>query len=185
MLKIWLGFAVTAVWAVNINANPAGPPKEFLTEKEIALIQDAQEIDARAKIYLAAAALRLKTAEERLYGKESAEGDPFEFYSPEDLLDGYYRILRSVMLNLDEAYQRPGANRQKIRGALKDLKKATEKAAKDLEVLKKLAEEKRKEELWDLVNRAIDITGGANEGAESGLSRLAPAPAGRDKKGEQ
>jgi hypothetical protein len=67
--------------------------KEFLTPQEIAKIQDAQEIDKRVKVYLEAAALRLKTISDRLAGKESVAGDPLEFFSLEDMLDGYYRIL--------------------------------------------------------------------------------------------
>jgi len=165
-------------------ASPLLPGKEFLTDKEIQLIQDAQDVDLRIKIYLDAAALRLKTAEERLYGKESLEGDPLEFFTPEDLLDGYYRILRSVMFTLDEAFQKPGSDRAKLRSALKRLKKHTEQAAKDLEVLKKLSEERQKEELWNLVNKAIDINSGAYEGAESGLS-LMPAPESEKKTKER
>ncbi len=72
----------------------AGQRKEFLTPDEIEKIQDAQEVDARVKIYLQAASLRLKTAMDRMSGKESAPGDPLEFFSVEDMLDGYYRILQ-------------------------------------------------------------------------------------------
>jgi hypothetical protein len=85
---------------------PFGRAREFLTDKEIERIQDAQRIDMRVKIYMEAAELRLKTAEERLMGKEPIEGDPLEFFSPDDLLDAYYRILKSVMFNLDDAAQK-------------------------------------------------------------------------------
>jgi hypothetical protein len=160
------------------------PAKEFLTDKEIEKIQDNREIDLRVKIYLDAAALRLKTAEERLVGKESEPGDPLEFFTPEDMLDGYYRIIKSIMVNLDDAaVHKPVLGRKdspsadprdwenRIRKALKDLKSSTEKDADELQILKKLAEEKRKEQLWKLVNDAIDITNGAHEGAEYGLSK--------------
>ncbi len=169
-------------------AAPAGIAKEFLTSKEIEKIQDAYEIDARVRIYMEAAALRLKTAEERLTGKESVPGDPLEFFTPEDMLDGYYRILKSVMVNLDDAVQNPGRNsgvringeiarndRQRIGKTLKLLKSETEKDIDELLILKKVAEEKNKEQLSNLVNEAIDITNGAHEGAEYGLSKQ-PAP---------
>ncbi len=64
--------------------------KEYLTQDEITKIQDAQEIDQRTKLYMQAAALRLKVAEERLNGKESVPEDPMEFFSVEDMLEGYY-----------------------------------------------------------------------------------------------
>ena len=170
-------------------AVPAGMAKEFLTSKEIEKIQDTYLIDARVKIYMEAAALRLKAAEERLTGKESTPGDPLEFFTPEDMLDGYYRILKSVMMNIDDAAQNPGRtsgvringetarnDKQRIGNALKLLKSETEKDLDELLILKKIAEEKKKEQLWNLVNEAIDITNGAHEGAEYGLSKQPPPP---------
>jgi len=167
----------------------AGAAKEFLTSKEIEKIQDTYLIDARVKIYMEAAALRLKAAEERLTGKESTPGDPLEFFTPEDMLDGYYRILKSVMMNIDDAAQNPGRtsgvringetarnDKQRIGNALKLLKSETEKDLDELLILKKIAEEKKKEQLWNLVNEAIDITNGAHEGAEYGLSKQPPPP---------
>jgi hypothetical protein len=153
-----------------LSATPA-PDKEFLTPPEIAKIQDAQEIDERIKVYLEAAALRLKTAEERLGGKEAEAGDPLEFFSVEEMMDGYYRILKSVMINLDDAFQRRDSDKSKLGKALKNLKDSTETASKILPTLKKTAEDKRNEELWNLVNQAIEITGGAHEGAELGLKK--------------
>src|SRR5881396_827723 len=101
--------------------------KEFLTDQEIMKIQDAADVEKRIKIYLEAAALRLKTVEDRLYGRESAPGDPLEFFSIEEMLDGYYRIVRSVMFNVDEAFQKPAAAGDKLGDALKHLKDSTEK----------------------------------------------------------
>lgn len=149
------------------------PEKEFLTDKEIIAIRENQEIASRIRIYMEAAALRLKSAEERLTGKESVKGDPLEFFTPEDMLEGYYRILRSVMFNLDEVYQSPRRN-DGLTAALKVLKVGTEKAGDQLEILKKIAEDQKKERLWNLVNQAIDITNGAHEGAEHGLSQKSP-----------
>lgn len=146
--------------------------REFLTDEEIKKIQEAQEISRRVRIYMEAAEFRLKAAQERLSGVESVEGDPLEFFTPEEMVDGYYSILKSVMLNLDGAYQEPAPDLNKIKGGLKSLRKATEKAGKQLEILRRIAEEKRKEELWNLVNKAMDITEGAHEGAVYGLEKL-------------
>jgi len=156
------------------------PAKEFLTGKEIEKIQDAQTIDARVKIYLEAAELRLKTAEERLVGKEPAEGDPLEFFTPEDMLDGYFRIIKSVMMNLDEVEEKGGPNKALLGRALKALKSSTEKNSTQLQILKKIAEEKRKEEFWNSVNNAIEITNGALDGAQYGLTKHPDAD--KDKK---
>src|SRR5438093_2478665 len=90
------------------------PAKEFLTDLEITKIQEAADVEKRIKIYLEAGALRLKTVEDRLYGRESAPGDPLEFFSIEEMLDGYFRIIRSVMFNVDEAFQKPDTDRSKL-----------------------------------------------------------------------
>jgi hypothetical protein len=170
--------ALACVFAVL--AASGSPKREFLTEKEIEQIQVNKEIHIRVKLYVDFAASRLKVAEERLSGKESEPGDPFEFFTPEDMLAGYYRILESVMLNLEDAYEKNDPmERGKVQRALKTLKAAMGSALKQLEILKKIAEEKNKEELWNLVNKAIDISKGAHEGAESGISKE-PDPA--DKK---
>jgi hypothetical protein len=161
---------------------PASPAKEFLTDKEIEAIQDAQAIDLRVRIYMEAAELRLKTAEDRLTGKESSPGDPLEFFTPEDMVDAYYHILSGVMTSLDAAFQKAGRDRQKVTEALKSLKASTERAGKQLEVLKRLAEEKKKEDLWNLVNQAIGIARGAFEGAEEGLSRPVESPSQKSPK---
>ena len=147
--------------------------KEYLTDQEMEKMRETYDVDAR-----------LKSAEDRLNGIESEPGDPLEFYTPENMLDSYYQIIRSAMMNLDDAAQNPGRdNGIQIQGVrkkspaemltkgLKTLKSATEKSAKQLEILKKIAEEKNKEELWNLVNSAIDVTNGAHEGAEYGLSK--------------
>jgi hypothetical protein len=178
----------------------AGPAKEFLTDLEIDKIKEMRQIDGRVKIYMEAAALRLTTAEERLTGKEPALGDPLELFSPEEMLEGYYRIIESVMMNLDDAanmdaasLQReqklltedcgyncgsraPKPNRELVGKAIKLMKSETEKATAELEILKIRAEEKKKEDLWNLINKAIDITNGAHEGADNWLSKH-PAPA--------
>ncbi len=155
--------------------------KEYLTAKEIEKIQDAQEIEPRMKLYMEAAELRLKAAEDRLNGKESDPGDPLEFFTVQDMLEGYYQILRSAMMNLDDAHQKPRGDRENLGKALKHIKDGTEKAGKSLVILKRMAEDKKDEETWNLVNKDIDITTGAHEGAELGLSRQ-PAPPDKKKR---
>jgi hypothetical protein len=161
----------------------ASPEKEFLTDKEIALLQENQQIASRVKLYLNAAALRLKCAEDRLSGKESEEGDPLEFWTPEDMLEAYSRILDSTMYHLEDAYQNPRLNPE-IGSALKSLRKATEEAGKELEILKKIAEDQKKERLWNLVNQAIENTNDAHQGAEQGLSKNPPPPEKMKKSGK-
>jgi hypothetical protein len=165
-----------ALPAVILCLAAAPAAKEYLTPKEIELIQDAQEIDRRVKILLDAAGLRLKEAEERLNGKESEPGDPLEFFSVEDMLEGYHQIIRSVMLNLDGAVQNPKTEPGRIGKALGNLKESGQKFEKSLAILKRMAEEKRREMLWNLADGALEITAGAREGAEEGLKKYKEEP---------
>lgn len=177
-LALALAFAAHAVLPAR------GIAREYLTPKEIERMQDTQEIDRRIKILVEAAALRLKTAEERLNGKESEPGDPLEFYSVEEMLEAYYEILRSVMLNLDGAVQKPRVEPSRIAAALRTLKDGAEKQQKSLAILKRMAEEKRNEPLWNLVGRALEVASGARDGAESGLTQYKEAePRQKRKKG--
>ena len=175
MHRTILCFFLIVVTTCTICGAPAYAAKEFLTEAEITSIRKAQVIDERVHAYMRAAALRLQTAKERLVGKESKEGDPLEFFTPEEMLDGYNRILQSVMTNLDEAF-RSGRNQQITLDALTILQLSAKSALEQLKTIKKLAEKKEKEKLWDLVNEAIELTDGAYKGAEEGLTRLSAPP---------
>jgi hypothetical protein len=145
--------------------------KEYLTSAEIEKIQDTHEIDLRVKLLLDAGTLRLRTAQERLTGKEAEPGDPLELFSVEDLLDGYHRIVRSVMFTLDDAVQKPVVDKVRFPKALKALKDSAEHSLKELALLKQMVEDKRLEEPWNLVNKGIDITQGALDGAVEALAK--------------
>ncbi len=120
--------------------------KEFLTPLEIEKVQVAQEIDLRVKVYLEAAAARLKTTLDRLGGKESIPGEPLEFFSIDDMLDGYYRILHSVMLNVEDAAAKPSTEPAKLQSCLKSLKSGMEKNLLQLEALKRVVEQQHRKE---------------------------------------
>lgn len=174
-------FLCILIWILTPALSPSCWAKEFLTEKEIEAIQRNRSVKERVPIYLAAAELRLKAAEDRLVGREPAEGDPLEFFTPEDMIEGYDSIIKSVMTNLDEAFRDQRRTRPSIHGVLKQLKRSMERSAAQLEILKRIAEEKGKEELWTLANNAIELTQGALEGANYGLTQE-PEPAKPAKK---
>jgi hypothetical protein len=153
---------------------PGACARDFLTDTEITKMQRTQDIDKRTGIYMDAASLRLRAALDRFEGKESEPGDAMEFYSQQDMLDDYYKIMERVMLVVGDAFESPRRRENiNIKKALQTLKSESSGNLKRLSALMKLAEEKRKEEVWDKVNRAIDITGGVLDGAEEGLSILA------------
>ena len=148
--------------------------RDFLTDQEIKRMQVTQDIARRTDIYMDAASLRLRTAQGRFEGKESEPGDAMEFFSQEDMLDDYLRIMERVMLIVGDAFESPRRRENvDIKKALKTLKSEGAGNLKRLSALKKLAEEKLKKDLLNRVSRAINITEGILDGAEEGLSLLA------------
>jgi hypothetical protein len=143
--------------------------KESLTPDEILQVQENKALDIRVKLYMDAAGRRIAAAQQRLAGKEPEEGEPFELYSPEDFIDSYCQILKTVMNNLDEVYKKP-RTRENLGKALKNLKNGTERNGKELAILKRYAEDQKNEELWKAVNHAIEMNDDAHNGAEYGLS---------------
>ena len=137
-------------------------------------MQNNQDIDRRTNIYMEAATLRLRTAQERFDGKESNPGDAMEFYSQEDMLDDYYKIMERVMLIIDDAFESPRRRENiNIKRALNTLKSESSGNIERLLALMKLAEEKQKDDLWKRLGRAVDITEGILDGADEGLSQIA------------
>jgi hypothetical protein len=145
-------------------------PNEFLTEEEIDGIRKNQDIDPRVKLYLAAASLRLTSAQARMTGREILPGDPLEYLTPEDMIDGYYRILNSIMFNLDDASQKIPADRGGIRKALKRLRDKLQEFIPELQSMEERAAGENEAEMKRLIRRAVDISNSALEGAEQALS---------------
>jgi hypothetical protein len=143
---------------------------EFLTESEIDAIRRNQKIDPRVKLYLRAALLRLTSARARMTGQETLPGDPLEYFTPEDMLDGYYKILNSVMFNIEDASRKIPPDRGGVRKALKHLESQMKKAVPELESMEKMAVDKNEPEMTRLIQRAIEISKGALEGAEQALA---------------
>jgi hypothetical protein len=166
---------MSAVFALMFFAALSGAwARDFLTDQEITRMQNTQDIDKRTDIYMTAASLRLRTVQNRFEELESEPGHAMEFFSREDMLDDYYNIMERVMLVVGDAFDSPRRRENvNIKKALTKLKSESSDNLKKLSTLKKLAEEKRKKELWDRVNRAIDITGGVLDGAVEGLALLA------------
>jgi len=148
--------------------------RDFLTEKEITKMQDTQDVDKRTSIFMNAASLRLQTVLERFNGKDSEPGDALEFYSPQDMMDDYYKIMDRIMLVTGDAFESPRLRENiNIKKALQTLKSESSGNLKKLAKLMQLAEEKQNKEIWDSVNSAIEITRGVLDGADKGLSILA------------
>jgi len=130
---------------------PAAPKKEYLTEDELDLIRDAQELSQRVPTYLQLAQRRLiflglmeKSAEQREKERKEREKREKEQkksvdtratankapvddtsyldnFTPAELLRGYIQALDEIMTNIDDAYSR----KLDVRDSLEDLVKFT------------------------------------------------------------
>jgi len=168
-----IGFlAVLAV--VFFAAADGALARDFLTEQEIALMRKNQDIDKRTGIFMNAAALRLNTVLDRFEGIESKPGDALEFFSQEEMLDDYYKIIEHVMLVVRDAFESPRRRENvNIKKALQTLKSESPQYLEKLAALKIFAGEKQKKNLLNRLSQAIDITEGLLEGAEDGLLSIA------------
>ena len=116
----------------------AQPKRDHLTEKEVALVREYQELDLRVEVFLRAAQRRLlvltnpqavqKKKEEELWG-------PLPTGSQLELLRDYLRILEELEEKLDDALNLDPRNPL----LKKALKKAKEGAASHLPELRSLA----------------------------------------------
>ena len=162
-----LSFIAGIMIIFAVSAALSNPAREFLTEEEIDAIQKNQAIAPRVQLYLRAASLRLSSAEARLNGQETIPGDPLEYHTTEDMLDEYYRIVNSVMFNLEDAAQKFPPDREGMTKALKHLRNIMKKTLPELETLEKIAAEKKDKELLRLIRRALE---GAEEALEGKFS---------------
>ena len=175
--KIYIAIIFTLLFFAAASGAVA---RDFLTAQENVLLQKNQDIDKRTGIFMDAAALRLGTALDRFEGRESEPGAALEFFSQEEMLDDYCKIIDNVMLVVGDAFESPRRKENtNIKKALQTLKSESSGNLKKLAVLKNFSEEKRKKELLNRVNQAIEVTEDLLDGAEEGLAKLS----GREREG--
>jgi hypothetical protein len=171
----WPIFFILPVILGILFLSPVIQARDYLTGKEIELLQETRSVANRTRTYMEAAALRLKTALDKLSNKEYEAGDPMEFLLPEDVVDDYCKILHSVQLNVGyavEAPRRPG--NETVEKALKTMKEETEKALRSLEILQRIAKEKQRDPLSERIQDALDTTQESFDEAKEKLAALFP-----------
>lgn len=160
----------------------SGLSREFLSEKEIDQIREAQELDRRTELYLKFAALRLAAFKSRMAGFESKEGDPMEFYSPADMIYGFGQCLRAVEDTIDDALTSKRVEAKPLVKALNLLKDYATQSLPELDKATQLAVNKKDEALYKSVQKAIEITKAAVEGSTEGLRLYEKQVKGKKKK---
>lgn len=141
------------------------------TEEEFEKVQLAQELEKRVEVFLEIAEKRLDEIERREAGEEwdKDEPNPLEFYTYEDMLFGYSRALRGVMVNIDERARGRGAEDKEIRKSLEKLSDKIAEFVPRLEKIKKIAIERKDERLARQWKEAAKTSEQARKGALYGL----------------
>ena len=166
----------------------AAPKKEYLTEDELDLIRDAQELSQRVPTYLQLAQRRLiflglmeKSAEQREKERKEREKREKEQkksadtratankapvddtsyldnFTPAELLRGYIQALDEIMTNIDDAYSR----KLDVRDSLEDLAKFTGQTIPLLEKFKPKNDSERAA-MQDAIDKATQAAADAKQ----------------------
>ena len=145
------------------------------TGVEYELVQDAQELKPRVKVFLEIAEARLDEIERRTAGIEWEKEDPnpLEFYTFAQLARAYQRSLQSIMINIDEKARYKSAPEKDIQKSLELLNSGIQTFIPRLEPVKKLAEDREDEDLYLEWREAWKFSQKALQGSQFGLG--APA----------
>lgn len=138
--------------------------RDHLTEQEIELVREAQEIDLRIQVFVKAADRRVlvmtdpnavqKKKEEEVWG-------PLPKGTRLELLSDYKRILEEAEEKLDDAYER-GAKNEKIPKALSKFKEGVTKQIAQLRTFApQLTDPKEQRALMEAIEEAETVTKGA------------------------
>ena len=145
------------------------------TSVEYELVQDAQALKPRVKVFLKIAEARLDEIERRMAGTEWEKEDPnpLEFYTYAQLVRAYQRSLRSTMINIDEKARYKSATEKDIQKSLELLNSGIQTFIPRIEPVKKLAEDREDEDLHLEWREAWKFSQKALQGSQFGLG--APA----------
>ncbi len=138
--------------------------RDHLTEQEVELVREAQEIDLRLQVFVKAADRRLlvltnpnatqKPKEEETWG-------PLPKGTRLELLSDYKRILEEAEEKLDDAYER-GARNEKIPKALAKFKEGVTKQIAQMRAFApQLSDPKEQRALDAAIEEAETVTKGA------------------------
>ena len=138
--------------------------RDHLTEKEVDLVREWQEIDKRIEIFVKAADRRLlllQNPEATQTKKEEDNWGPLPKGTALELLSDYKRLLEEAMDKLEDAYERNGKD-PKIPKALNKFKEAATRHLSPLRALAdKLTAKTEQRALAEAIEEAETVTKGS------------------------
>lgn len=158
--QVCLGLGLIFLFHLSVQAQK----RDHLTEQEVDLVREAQEIDLRIQVFIKAADRRLlvlTTPNATQKPKEEEVWGPLPKGTRLELLNDYKRILEEAEEKLDDAYER-GASNPKIPKALSKFKEGVTKHIAQLRAFaSQVTEPKEQRALAEAIEEAETVTKGA------------------------
>jgi hypothetical protein len=162
-LRFFLSLAIVAMMGVHASAQK----RDHLTEQEVELVRDIQELDKRIEVFIKAADRRLlvltnpnatqKKKEEETWG-------PLPTGTKIELLSDYKRILEEAEEKLDDTYSRGPSQNDVVAKALKKIKDAALRQITQMRAFApQLTEKADQRALVEAIEEAETITKGSIE----------------------
>lgn len=168
-------FLVLVLAAASLGAAPQAQERDFLTADEIDQVREAQEPNARLKLYLAFAQQRLALVKQLL-----SKDKPGRSGLIHDTLDDYTKIIEAIDTVTDDALSR----KQPVTEAMAAVAPAEQKMLEELKQLDAM-EAKDRIRYEFALKQAIDATQDSAELSAQDLSARASQVAERAKKEKQ
>jgi hypothetical protein len=146
-----------------LNLSAQAQKRDHLSEQEVDLVREAQEIDLRIQVFVKAADRRLLvliTPSATQKPKEEEVWGPLPKGTRLELLSDYKRILEEAEEKLDDAYERSARN-EKIPKALAKFKEGITKQIAQLRAFaSQLSDPKEQRALAEAIEEAETVTKG-------------------------
>lgn len=149
--------------ALTLSTSAYAQQRDHLTEQEVDLVREFQEIDKRVEVFIKAAERRvllLTNPGATQSKKEEEKWGPLPVGTKLELLIDYKRILEEAEEKMDDAYERMPKS-EALAKALKKLKEAVLKQIPQLRALApQITEKKEQNALLEAIEEAETITKG-------------------------
>lgn len=146
---------------LSVGASAQSSKRDHLTEQEVELVRDVQQIDQRIEVFIKAADRRilvLTTPNATQKKKEEETWGPLPTGTKAELLTDYKKILEEAEEKLDDFYSREPKN-DLLKKALHKFKQAANRQIPQLRALAaQLADKKEQRALAEAIEEAETVT---------------------------
>ncbi len=172
--------ASSALPSISQGRRAVRPRDDRFTEEELEKLRYFQDLNKRVDVFLKIAESRLDEIHRRMTGSEYAspdekkkkkkskkdeeESNPLEFFTYWDMVRAYERAIDGITVNIDDKHK--FVEEGKLKKVMKKLNKQVQKYIPRLEPVKQLALDRKDEELYKAVGKAVEISEIALKGSQ-------------------